>query len=308
MGTKRRMAVSLSASVALVAAVAGTAGARIPEADFGDAPVQFGPTADTDARHRINISGSFTVPGGVRVSPIYLWRSALPISLVDGRDLNLDGDAIGCISLGESAQIEEGDLVKQTGQILSIPVGDGFLGRVIDPLGALLAVTVFAVVRTGSWQPGAMLAGADRVLPIVFVAIFGTVLIYGLTSPLVARRLGVAAAEGTLVLIVGGHEVARAVASALKRAGVGVRLWAGPAAYRQAAQAEGLDAEAVEPSDPGLVQGGEDVGDLGGGLAAADRADPDQAARGEVDPGTRVAVGAAQVVFGCPALHDRDDR
>ena len=40
MGTKRRMAVSLSASVALVAAVAGTAGARIPEADFGDAPVQ----------------------------------------------------------------------------------------------------------------------------------------------------------------------------------------------------------------------------------------------------------------------------
>ncbi len=48
---------------------------------------------------------------------------------------NLDEDQIGCIVLGESAQIEEGDLVKQTGQILSIPVGDGFLGRVIDPLG-----------------------------------------------------------------------------------------------------------------------------------------------------------------------------
>ena len=43
MGTKRRMAVSLSASVALVAAVAGTAGARIPEADFGNAPVQVRP-------------------------------------------------------------------------------------------------------------------------------------------------------------------------------------------------------------------------------------------------------------------------
>ena len=53
-----------------------------------------------------------------------------------GLAFNLDEDQIGCIVLGESAQIEEGDLVKQTGQILSIPVGDGFLGRVIDPLGS----------------------------------------------------------------------------------------------------------------------------------------------------------------------------
>ena len=43
MGTKRRIAVSLSASVMVVAAVAGTAGARIPEADFGDAPAQVRP-------------------------------------------------------------------------------------------------------------------------------------------------------------------------------------------------------------------------------------------------------------------------
>jgi F-type H+/Na+-transporting ATPase subunit alpha len=52
-----------------------------------------------------------------------------------GLAFNLDEDQIGCIVLGESAQIEEGDLVKQTRRILSIPVGDGFLGRVIDPLG-----------------------------------------------------------------------------------------------------------------------------------------------------------------------------
>ena len=58
-----------------------------------DAPVQFGPTVDTDARHSINLSGSFTFPGRVRVSPVYYWRSALPVALVDGRDLNLDGDA-----------------------------------------------------------------------------------------------------------------------------------------------------------------------------------------------------------------------
>ena len=53
-----------------------------------------------------------------------------------GLAFNLDEDEIGCIVLGQSSQIEEGDLVKQTGRILSIPVGDGFLGRVIDPLGA----------------------------------------------------------------------------------------------------------------------------------------------------------------------------
>jgi len=52
-----------------------------------------------------------------------------------GLAFNLDEDEIGCIILGESEHIEEGDLVKQTGEILSIPVGDGFLGRVIDPLG-----------------------------------------------------------------------------------------------------------------------------------------------------------------------------
>ncbi len=52
-----------------------------------------------------------------------------------GLAFNLDIDEIGCIILGESEHIEEGDPVRQTGRILSVPVGDGFLGRVIDPLG-----------------------------------------------------------------------------------------------------------------------------------------------------------------------------
>jgi F-type H+/Na+-transporting ATPase subunit alpha len=52
-----------------------------------------------------------------------------------GLAFNLDEFEIGCIILGESSHIEEGDPVKQTGQILSIPVGDGFLGRVVDALG-----------------------------------------------------------------------------------------------------------------------------------------------------------------------------
>ena len=54
---------------------------------------------------------------------------------VFGLAFNLDVDEIGCIILGESDKIEEGDAVKQTGTILSMPVGDGFLGRVVDALG-----------------------------------------------------------------------------------------------------------------------------------------------------------------------------
>jgi F-type H+-transporting ATPase subunit alpha len=52
-----------------------------------------------------------------------------------GLAFNLDEDEIGCIIFGDATSIEEGDPVKQTGQILSVPVGDGFLGRVVDPLG-----------------------------------------------------------------------------------------------------------------------------------------------------------------------------
>ena len=52
-----------------------------------------------------------------------------------GIALNLDVREIGTVVLGDAAGIEEGDLVKRTGQILSVPVGDGFLGRVVDALG-----------------------------------------------------------------------------------------------------------------------------------------------------------------------------
>src|SRR5687767_6452110 len=52
-----------------------------------------------------------------------------------GIALNLDEESIGAVILGEAVHIEEGQAVKSTGNILSIPVGDGLLGRVVDPLG-----------------------------------------------------------------------------------------------------------------------------------------------------------------------------
>jgi hypothetical protein len=86
-------------------------------------------------------------------------------------------------------------------------------------------------------------AGADKVLPIVFVAIFGTVVVYGLTAAWAARKLGVAGMGRRLVLIVSGHPWAREIAAALKRSGVAVRMWVGPLADQNAARDAGLDAD-----------------------------------------------------------------
>src|SRR6187431_2505226 len=52
-----------------------------------------------------------------------------------GIALNLDTREIGVVVLGDFDKIEEGQTVRRTGEILSVPVGDGFMGRVIDPLG-----------------------------------------------------------------------------------------------------------------------------------------------------------------------------
>ena len=52
-----------------------------------------------------------------------------------GIALNLDVREIGCVILGDAQGIEEGQQVRRTGEVLSVPVGDGFLGRIVDPLG-----------------------------------------------------------------------------------------------------------------------------------------------------------------------------
>ncbi|MDT4946304.1 MAG: F-type H+/Na+-transporting ATPase subunit alpha [Pseudonocardiales bacterium] len=52
-----------------------------------------------------------------------------------GIALNLDVRDIGVVILGDASKIEEGQQVRRTGEILSVPVGDGYLGRVVDPLG-----------------------------------------------------------------------------------------------------------------------------------------------------------------------------
>jgi F-type H+-transporting ATPase subunit alpha len=54
---------------------------------------------------------------------------------VFGIALNLEEDQVGAVLLGDYAEIKEGDTVKRTNKIMSVPVGDGMIGRVVDALG-----------------------------------------------------------------------------------------------------------------------------------------------------------------------------
>src|SRR4051794_7335585 len=54
---------------------------------------------------------------------------------VTGLALNLESDNVGAVLFGEWDKIEEGDQAKRSGHLLEIPVGEGLLGRIVDPLG-----------------------------------------------------------------------------------------------------------------------------------------------------------------------------
>ena len=54
---------------------------------------------------------------------------------VSGLAMNLEEDQVGVVLLGEYTQVEEGDEVKRTGRIMSVPVGDAMIGRVVNGLG-----------------------------------------------------------------------------------------------------------------------------------------------------------------------------
>jgi len=54
---------------------------------------------------------------------------------VFGMALNLEDENVGCILFGSDTLVREGDKAKRTGRVMSIPVGEGLLGRVVNPLG-----------------------------------------------------------------------------------------------------------------------------------------------------------------------------
>src|SRR5919198_3505510 len=54
---------------------------------------------------------------------------------VSGIAMNLEEDQVGVVLLGEYTEIKEGDQVKRSGRIMSVPVGDAMIGRVVNALG-----------------------------------------------------------------------------------------------------------------------------------------------------------------------------
>ncbi|MET7519338.1 cation:proton antiporter [Streptomyces sp. NPDC005480] len=112
-----------------------------------------------------------------------------------------------------------------------------FLGW-MDPRGIVAASTasVFSadLVKRG-------VTGAAKILPVTFLVIVGTVLLYALTAAPVARRLGVVKAAGTRVLLVGGEPWVVDLGRALRSAGLCVLMWAGRDEERETIKGTGLD-------------------------------------------------------------------
>ena len=76
--------------------------------------------------------------GIAKISGLAKCQSSEMISFESGAlglALNLEEDSVGAIVLGDFSKIKEGETVKRTNKILSIPVGDKFIGRVVNPLG-----------------------------------------------------------------------------------------------------------------------------------------------------------------------------
>ena len=70
---------------------------------------------------------------------------------VTGLALNLEEDNVAAVLFGEWEKIQEGDTVKRTGQVMSVPVGDALVGRVVDPLG--IAIDGGPAIETSETRP-----------------------------------------------------------------------------------------------------------------------------------------------------------
>ena len=78
---------------------------------------------------------------GDGIARVYGLRNCVAMEMLElphdviGLALNLEEDNVGAVLLGEDTLIKEGDLVKRTGRVLQVPVGEAMVGRVVDPLG-----------------------------------------------------------------------------------------------------------------------------------------------------------------------------
>jgi F-type H+/Na+-transporting ATPase subunit alpha len=93
-----------------------------------------------DAVENVSETGS-VITVGDGIARIYGLANVMTGELVEfgpevmGIALNLEEDSVGVVMLGDYSGIKEGDQVKRTGRIMSVPVGDGLIGRVVNALG-----------------------------------------------------------------------------------------------------------------------------------------------------------------------------
>ena len=98
-----------------------------------------------DYEKKLDVSETGTVLSvGDGIARVYGVENAMAMELLEfpggilGMVLNLEADNVGVAILGEDIRIKEGDVVKRTGRIVEVPVGDALLGRVVDATGAPL--------------------------------------------------------------------------------------------------------------------------------------------------------------------------
>lgn len=96
----------------------------------------------TDFEKRIDVSEIGTVISvGDGIARIYGLEKCMASELLEfpngvfGMALNLEEDMVGVVLFGEDSLIKEGDIVKRTGRIMSVPVGDAIIGRVVNAIG-----------------------------------------------------------------------------------------------------------------------------------------------------------------------------
>src|SRR5947209_19916782 len=93
-----------------------------------------------DAVANVSETGS-VISVGDGIARLYGLQNAMAGELIEfsaetvGIALNLEEDQIGAVLLGDFSHVKEGDQVKRTGRIMSTPVGDGMIGRVVNALG-----------------------------------------------------------------------------------------------------------------------------------------------------------------------------
>ena len=96
----------------------------------------------TDFEKKVDVSEVGSVLSvGDGISRVYGLDNCMSMELLEfpnnvfGMALNLEEDGVGAVLFGEDSLVKEGDVVKRTGKIMSVPVGDAMKGRVVNAIG-----------------------------------------------------------------------------------------------------------------------------------------------------------------------------